>query len=601
MTAALGLLLAAAVKGGLLAGAARLVERGRAPAFRHLLWAAVVGAHLLLVVVAPLAPTWNLPGLVLPTSAADVLEPVAAALPGAGRAERSAPEPAATGAETVFGSGSAASAGTSVPPTGALLLIWGSVALLLLLRVLAATVAGRVGVARSSDCADPDWQRAVADAVRDLAIRRPVDVRVLADARVPMMAEIGGATLLLPPGTRCWSPERRRVVALHELAHLSRRDGVLRLLARIIRALFWFTPTVWYAVRRLEEEAEAACDHIAVGSGIAPERYVSELVGVLRDVRAGTAGAATPLGRRRGLSSRVRRLLSLERTDSPDLRPRAPLLSAGAGLIAVAALAGMQIGIVRPERPDANPFDSGASVPAGRAASASQCPYDGGLHRDVRRRAEGGSLVWEVAWDGLDCEVRFQARPGPDGWDERSPHPLGGRVEVTVAGQAATRRLRLAWQDGDAVPEVWTSGRRVNGDERRHLLAWYGKLVREIALHTGFDAPRRVPELLRIDGVQAVLSEVERTSGGHAGGSYLRELVGTRTLHTHQVQQVLAVARSKVTTDAAMAGLLADLAARYDVGASPLRSPYLRAAATLQARSAREAVLSRIQPPASGG
>ena len=66
---------------------------------------------------------------------------------------------------------------------------------------------------------------------------------------------------------------------LHELAHVTRRDGLRRALAATLHDLFWFHPLLPWARRRLAAAAEAACDRRtarALGEGAA--RYRATLL-----------------------------------------------------------------------------------------------------------------------------------------------------------------------------------------------------------------------------------------------------------------------------------------------------------------------------------
>lgn len=51
-----------------------------------------------------------------------------------------------------------------------------------------------------------------------------------------------------------------KLILLHELAHLQRRDLWAQIVASLIIALHWFNPIVWWAGRRMRAEAEMAAD-----------------------------------------------------------------------------------------------------------------------------------------------------------------------------------------------------------------------------------------------------------------------------------------------------------------------------------------------------
>ena len=66
--------------------------------------------------------------------------------------------------------------------------------------------------------------------------------------------------ILLPADADSWGEDRLRAVLLHELAHIRRNDWESRLIAQIMCAVYWFNPLVWFAARRMQVEAERACD-----------------------------------------------------------------------------------------------------------------------------------------------------------------------------------------------------------------------------------------------------------------------------------------------------------------------------------------------------
>jgi soluble lytic murein transglycosylase-like protein len=83
-------------------------------------------------------------------------------------------------------------------------------------------------------------------------------------------------------------PELDRTILRHELAHVRRGDALVLVFAEITKALQWFNPLVWLAVKRLRAESERACDDAVVASGIAPAEVADRLVraGVGRRVLA---------------------------------------------------------------------------------------------------------------------------------------------------------------------------------------------------------------------------------------------------------------------------------------------------------------------------
>ena len=102
--------------------------------------------------------------------------------------------------------------------------------------------------------------------------------------------------ILLPAEAAGWTDERRRIVLLHELAHIARRDSFSRSVAAIICALYWAHPAIWYAARRMRLEQEHACDDLVLSLGAKASLYARNLLDV-----AGTfqprADRCRPFGR----------------------------------------------------------------------------------------------------------------------------------------------------------------------------------------------------------------------------------------------------------------------------------------------------------------
>lgn len=66
------------------------------------------------------------------------------------------------------------------------------------------------------------------------------------------------------------SREELKYVLLHELAHWKRKDIPVLLLAAVVRSFYWFHPLVWYALYRMRQDCEVACDGLVL-SRVRPE------------------------------------------------------------------------------------------------------------------------------------------------------------------------------------------------------------------------------------------------------------------------------------------------------------------------------------------
>ncbi|HYM60523.1 MAG TPA: M56 family metallopeptidase [Thermoanaerobaculia bacterium] len=117
--------------------------------------------------------------------------------------------------------------------------------------------------------------RRIVDEIREqLGISRPVRVLESSIVEVPALHGVLRPTLLLPEGfSEAFDAAEQRHVILHELWHLSRHDIAINWLLTAIQALHWFNPFVWFAVSRIEEERELACDELTLSCLHEDERF----------------------------------------------------------------------------------------------------------------------------------------------------------------------------------------------------------------------------------------------------------------------------------------------------------------------------------------
>ncbi len=212
-------------------------------------------------------------------------------------------------------------------------MLWATGALLALLPFFLGMVRAWRMTVQSSPLESEEWQGLLAATASALATRR-VRLRRSQEEVVPMVWGWVRPTILLPASAETWTPERKRVVLLHELAHVKRADGLLQWLAHLACALYWCDPLVWLAAHRLRRERERACDDLVLAAGLKPSDYASHLVELARTLRPPglTLVAMVPMARRAGLTPRVRDLLEADRS-------RARVTRRGATVSALALLA----------------------------------------------------------------------------------------------------------------------------------------------------------------------------------------------------------------------------------------------------------------------
>ena len=111
---------------------------------------------------------------------------------------------------------------------------------------------------------------------------RAVTLAMSEEVRVPAAIGFRKRTIVLPAwALRELSPEHLNVILLHEFAHLRRGDDWTNLIQKIVRAIFFFHPAVWWIESRLSVEREMACDDAVLAATSNPHGYASCLVSLL--------------------------------------------------------------------------------------------------------------------------------------------------------------------------------------------------------------------------------------------------------------------------------------------------------------------------------
>ncbi len=280
--AALGLvrhLVDFAVKGSalvILVWGASLILRGISASLRNLLWTSTVIALIILPILPPLVPSLELkiiPELVpgqplegagMPASkigGRDILEAESPGVGGTPDALKSG-HPWTTWAAAAWILG------------GLLTFVWMSFGKI-----------GLIQIERKSRLLSDESKNGLLDELRrHLGLRRRVRLFQNPTTAAAINRGIARPRIILPSEAAGWSPERLRVVFLHELAHIKRLDAIVDVFIHIALVVFWFHPLVWLACRRLRAERERTCDDVVLTAGIKASDYASHLMDVASEL-----------------------------------------------------------------------------------------------------------------------------------------------------------------------------------------------------------------------------------------------------------------------------------------------------------------------------
>ncbi len=341
----------------------------------------------------------------------------------------------------------------------ALLWAFGAAAMLTQLAAGLLSVRRLVRGARPID--DAAWTAAAAEAARTLSLRRQVALLVSGGTEVPLTAGVFRPVLVLPRAAASWGADLRRVVLLHELAHVRRRDTLARVAAETVAALYWFHPLAQAAVRTLRREGERAADDLVLTAGTRPSDYAAHLVAIVRGLARESEHWALAMARPSQVEERVRAILDPGVEHLPLGAWQARL--AFAALVALAAALGAVQVAVAP-RAEAASFEG--SAPA----------LLGGVGVEGQRTAVATRKVETVSQRTIFAAPKRES--GSD-WYQRGMHDhQRGHYDDAIA--AFQKAIALGYRD-DASAYNIACGYALKGDAD-HAFEWLKK-----AASYGFD------------------------------------------------------------------------------------------------------------------
>jgi len=193
----------------------------------------------------------------------------------------------------------------------------------LLLRMLVSWVQLRRISQGSGRVSCPSTKRLLSELRTQLGISRNITLRS-GHIDSPLSFGLLKPCIILPAQSRHWSSSVMTDVLLHELSHIKRLDWLTMLLAWFIAAFYWINPLVWFAIKRLDDEAENSCDAAVLHAGRSDTDYAESLLSVAQACIHSaqlTHGAKLPAQMmldRNTLKARIHRILENNTMNTSD-------------------------------------------------------------------------------------------------------------------------------------------------------------------------------------------------------------------------------------------------------------------------------------------
>ena len=487
----------------LLAGIASIVLRGASAALRHLVWTLALCSTLLMPLLSLALPKWQLPVLKISEPAPAVAVPTGTAAISGGSRVR-APQVGNLGETATAPMGRRSSSGNGNPAPSrdlavglswqsALAALWLLGAAAIFSRILVGLAAVRLLSRRTQEITDAAWLPMARAVAREMGVTAKLRFLRSGRAAMPVAAGIFRPSVIMPSDADTWSENRLRVVLLHELAHVKRRDCLTHVLAQAACALYWFNPLAWLAVKKARSERERACDDLVLACGTRGSDYADQLLEMARSLRgdrypALLGGASLAMAHRSQLEGRLIAILDPRVPRSGVSRGRA-VAAVALACCAVAPLAAVQPWVSRIEAPpQSQRLEDGAAaaVVVHSHAAATVAP-------DVPGPGVADETIATVDTAARIADPNLAApAPRPQPRPEPQPFPVVNGEDAVAAATAAAAAAGVT----EAVIEAITQDaktpaptERVSKADPRMVAALTAALkdtdkeVRETALH----------------------------------------------------------------------------------------------------------------------
>jgi hypothetical protein len=167
-----------------------------------------------------------------------------------------------------------------------------------------------------------------------------------------------------------------------------------------------------------------------------------------------------------------------------------------------------------------------------------------------------------------------------------------GYFSVRESRGATSQRIDVTSGSGGQLRRAYFVGDRER-DLDDKAGAWLARIIRQVVLESGIDAPARVQKIYDQGGASAVLDEISRMNNYTARRIYFGELMKTRGIDVETLQDILRRASSQIKSDFEMASLLIN-ASEVLLSRDALHPSFFEAAGEIKSDYEHRRVLSAL-------
>ena len=136
-------------------------------------------------------------------------------------------------------------------------------------------------LAAESEATSDELQTAAVEIAHRLGLKRIPMILTTSANLSPMVWWAGGKVRIVIPKALLdqMDPQQWKWIIAHELAHVRRRDYLVRWIEWLACVCFWWNPVVWWAQRNLRAAEEICCDELVLSSlNPKPKTYANSLL-----------------------------------------------------------------------------------------------------------------------------------------------------------------------------------------------------------------------------------------------------------------------------------------------------------------------------------
>ena len=302
--------------------------------------------------------------------------------------------------------------------------------------------------------ADPRVRRLAERAAAHLGMLLRAEILVIPATTVPFVWSFFGRPRIVLPASIAsgMSDDELLLVLTHELAHIRRRDHLVRWLDWAVVAWLWWNPLAWIARRGLRRTEELACDALVLRTrDTAPRSYGSCLLTVAEALNESAFRApvqACAMGDGGSLEERIRFIMSGASSSRPSMPLRLFAMAAASVsmLAGVACVSSGQEGLAAPSSAPrsapAAPSSASAPQDADRTRRTLQASIEGATSLHVESLSGSIKIVRDDSAKVMQVTAVIDWGDFTQGTNEWTVVNVGNGTTITV-GQG-TQRSRLS-------------------------------------------------------------------------------------------------------------------------------------------------------------